>query len=229
MKVKVPLALTILSCAMIVNIAHAQKAYLYVAHAISGRALSASTNPEYPLDLSLNGVCVAKGISYGEIRGPISGPAGPTVVQFSIANYLLPCGGTPVYVAAPPLTAGTTYYGVLTLDASNHSLGLLFNADLSAVAAGASRVVVINATQDDLTGSFSGLPGVYFPLPAASLQTFVPANGLYTVSVLDSGHNLLTGPVNVTFESGNAYVYVVGGSAATNVQWFGPAVIRGLY
>jgi hypothetical protein len=230
MKIKLPVALfAVLGSIMIASYAQAQNSYLYIAHAASGRGMSTPTNAAFPVDLSVNGVCIATGISYGEIRGPFSGPAGPYFVQFSIADYSNPCGGVPVFGAEPTLAADTTYYGVLTLDASGSVVGQLYAPDVSPVTAGSSRLIVINVTPDDLSGTFSTLPGSLFPFPANSVETFNPGSGLYTTSVLDSSQNLLVGPVNLELEQGNAYVYVVAGSTATNVQWLGPTVIRGLF
>src|SRR5436309_11367142 len=44
-------------------------AYLYIAHAAGGRNISSTTNPEYPLDLSIGGICVAKAVPYGDVLG----------------------------------------------------------------------------------------------------------------------------------------------------------------
>ncbi len=67
-----------LGSAMLTGSAQAQdsNSYLYLAHAASGRNISAGTNPEVPIDVSVNGNCIAGGLSFAEIRGPFAIQAG---------------------------------------------------------------------------------------------------------------------------------------------------------
>jgi hypothetical protein len=230
MRIKIPVALfVVLGSVLIVSSAQAQNSYLYVAHAASGRGMSTPTNPALPVDLSVQGICVATGITYGEIRGLYSVPAGAILIQLTMADYSNPCGGPSVFIAAVTLGAGGTYYGILTLDGSGNPAGQIYTADLSPVPVGTSRVAIINASQDSVSATFSAAPGAYFPLPAGTLQPFNPLSGLYTITLVDSNQNLLVGPVNLDIAQGNTYVYVVAGSAATNVQWIGPAVVHGVF
>jgi hypothetical protein len=127
------------------------------------------------------------------------------------------------------LVPTATYYGILTLDGSNNPTGQIYTADLSSVPAGTSRVAIVNASQDSLGATFSGAPGAVFALPANTLQPFNPPSGLYASTIVDSSLNVLAGPVFLELGQANTYLYVVAGSAATNIQWIGPAVIRGVF
>lgn len=162
--------LLVLACAAIPCSAHAQdpNAYLYVGHGASGRNMSSSTNPEYPVDLSIGGTCVAQGWRFGEIRGPFSLPAGAYVVKVSVANAANPCSEAPVFSAAIGLGAGTTSFGLIGLNSALQISGRIFPVNLSPVAAGQGRVIVVNETADNLSGSIVAGDGT----PAAGAASF---------------------------------------------------------
>ncbi len=230
--------LVVLGSAFIVNSATAQTASVYVAHAASGRSVSSTGSPEMPVDFMVssnsdfsNGTCIAKGVTFGQIAGPWSWPAGPYWIQWTAANTVTPCSGAPVYTSSILVAAGSTYIGVLTLDESNNVVGQLYTPDLSSIPPGSGRIEVANASVDTLNASLSNSGGTNTaPLaPGTILDTNAPA-GAYTTSITGSGNALLVGPVNVQIEQRNWYFYVMAGSTATNsVQLIGPKVIRGVY
>lgn len=208
--------------------------YLYIAHAVSGRNFSAIANPELPVDIKVNGVCVAKGISFGDINGPYSAPASRFTFDVSMANTGSPCTNTTIYSTSATLSAGTTYLGVLTLDAGNELTAQLYEANLFQVPFGQSRILVANATTQDLnavltTQSGGGAGSVN--VPASSIREGIAVAGLYTSSIyLDSSNTWEAGPVNVQIGSRNVYIYVLAGSASTDsVQIIGPKVIRDVF
>jgi hypothetical protein len=222
-----------LGSAILASYAHAQNSTLYVAHAAPGRAISSTTNPEYPVDFSANGICLAKGIAFGDIRGPLTGPAGTYNVKFTIANSAFPCFGTPVFSASVSLAAGSTYIGVLTLDASNHVTGQIYASNLTALpAASLSRIEIVNATTAPLTAALSntqGPVGTVGVSPSTIMDVDLFA-GLFTGTILDANKIPQVGPVNVQLEQRNMYLYVLGGSATNfTVQLIGPKAIRGIF
>jgi hypothetical protein len=213
----------------------AQNSYLYIAHAAPGRNVATVPvpNPEFPVDFSINGLCIAQGITFGEIRGPLTGPAGTYTVLFTAANVAAPCKGNPVFSSSVTLAAGTTYFGVLTLNASNHLIGQIYSANLTPVTVGTGRIEIINATLNSLNTALfttSGkLVGALTAPPSAITDGFA-SSGLYTATIEDSSNKLLIGPVNVQVEPRNSYLYVLAGSTANqSVQLIGPAVIRGVF
>ena len=223
--------LAVLGSAFIVNRAQAQNAYVYVAHAASGRAVSSAANPELPVDFAVNGTCIAKGITFGQIAGPWSWPAGLYGIQFTAANTVTPCSGSAVYTSWIMVAAGSTYIGVLTLDASNNVIGQLYMPDLTSIASGQGRIEVANASLDTLSASISGTNGTNTAgvAPGNILEAAAPA-GLYTSTILTQSNQVVVGPVNVQIEQRNWYLYVMTGSTATNsVQLIGPKVIRGVF
>lgn len=228
MKIKMLGALfAVLGSAILVASAEGQNAYLYLAHAAPGRNISSTTNPVYPVDFSVDGLCLAKGVAFGEIAGPLTGAAGTYTLTITAANSAFPCIGAPLFTASVPLAAGTTYIGVLTLDASNKPVGQLYTANLTPIASGLGRLEVINATVDALGATLSGAGP--FSVSPGTLRDFTPGAGLYTSTILDVGNNVLVGPVNVQIEQRDSYIYVWAGSTANNsVQVVGPKVIKGV-
>ena len=132
--------------------------YLYLAHAASGRNVSSTANPEFPIDIKANGTCIAEGLSFGEIRGPFTIPAATVAFQISKANADAPCSEPAVFTANTPMAATVTYVGVISLDSSNEIFGQLYPANLSPIAVGQTRALVINATQQSLSATVTPNP-----------------------------------------------------------------------
>jgi hypothetical protein len=227
------LALTCAGLSHPVNAADSN-AYLYIAHAASGRNISSTTNPAYPVDVSVAGICVAKGASFGDIQGPFTGTAGTYVVKVSVANVASPCGNPAVFTGTAALQAGKAYLTVLTLDASNHVLGQLFAVNVSAVPSGKGRTAVFNATLSELgavlkdeNGSTVGSANV---APGAVLVSDNVA-GMYAATIYVTGaRTAATGPVPVTLSSKNLYLYVLAGAASNDsIQLIGPKVIGDVF
>jgi hypothetical protein len=222
------------ACAALPYSAHAadSNAYLYIAHAAAGRNLSSTANPEYPVDISIGGHCVASGFSYGEIRGALTFPAGSYAAKVSVANSLNPCGGTAFYSATVTLAAGSVSMGIVSVNNAHQPTAQIFTVDLSAVGAGTSRVVVANTTSSNLTGTFTLGDSTASPIsgnfPAGTVNAVgVPSNE-YTAWVYPTGSSVLaTGPIEFDLVSRNLYLVVLAGSTANNsVQIVGPQVIK---
>lgn len=232
---------TIVFCALVgastpFALAQDTNAYLYLVHAASGRDLSASTNPEFPIDISANGTCIAKGLSFGDVRGPFAAPAGAVAFNISKANSVNPCSEPAIFIAETPLAASATYVGVVSLDASNNVSGQIFEADLSPLAIGQTRALVINATQDSLSATVTPDPrtdgsGGQFNVAPGTLGEAVPPGGVQYTSIYSGGTNTLeAGPIMIETLARNVYIYVFAGSSSNgSVQLIGPKVIRGVF
>lgn len=208
-----------------------QNAYLYIAHAASGRVISSTTNPALPVDVSVNGICIAKGVPYGDIQGPFSGPAGTYTFLFKRANAAAACTGTAVFSASVALSPGKSYFGVLSVGATNQVTGMIFPVDLSAISSGAGRYEIVNATQQTLgaTVSKTGFNGSVFVQPG-TLQAGLLQPGIYSTSVINTAYAVVSGPMSAEIAQRNAYLYVIAGSAAKgSVQLIGPKVIAGVF
>lgn len=226
-----------LICAALSYPAHAQdpNAHVYLAHAAPGRNISSTTNPDYPVDIAFDSLCVAKGLNFGEIVGPFTGPPGPYTVKVSVSSVVNPCGNATVFSATISLSAGSTSMGIVTLNSSNHVTGQIFPIDLSAVPAGQSRIFVANSTSQNLTGTLTKDDTLSSPLSAPFAPgTVLPLNiprGLYTANVYATGTSTVeAGPEEIDVGSRNVYLIVLAGSTAnSSVQMIGPKVIRDVF
>lgn len=214
---------------------HAQdnNAYLYLVHAAPGR--NAGLNPAFPVDISINGTCVVKAISFGEIRGPYAAPAGTFSFAVSFANSVSPCANAPIFSATSPTAPANTYVGVMTLDASNAFTGQLYPLNLSSIPAGSARAFVINATTQDLGATVTGTPttdgsGGLFAVSAGTMGVATPPLGVFYTSIYMNGTTLEAGPVQIQTLARNAYIYVFAGSPVNgSVELIGPKVIYGVF
>jgi hypothetical protein len=209
--------------------------YLYIAHAASGRNVSASANPAFPVDISANGVCISKGLSFGEITGPFSGTGGTYTFAISAANTGAPCSSPAVYTVTATLNDSSTYFGILTLDSANAVTGQLYAVDLSSIAKGMSRVVIANATDQNLTASLKnhegGQQNASINIAAESMEEATTWSGRYSGSIwLEGSSTSEAGPASVDLMSRDLYFYVLAGSASNgSVQLIGPKVIRDVF
>jgi hypothetical protein len=228
------LTLIMMGGAIFAGAAQAQdpNAYIYLAHAASGRAMSSTTNPALPLDMSVNAVCVSQGLSYGDIRGPFSGPAGMYRFDFRLADSTAPCTGTPLFSATVTLAASTTYFGLVDVDASQTLTGQLFTLDTSPVPQGQTRVEVVNVTSETLRASLT-LPNgqiASLDVPAGTLSENTVISGNYPTFIGLTDGTVLTGPLFTDFSQRNSYLYVLAGSPADQaVDFIGPKQIKGVF
>jgi len=206
--------------------------YLYIAQAASGRNISPTGNPAYPIDVSANGVCIVKGEAFGQIVGPFTGPATSYTFNVSVANTQTPCSNAPVFTASHiSLAAGTTYFGIVALDAGNNVTGQIYAADFSSIPAGQSRIVIANAAEQNLTATLSHHQSLSVDIAAGSIQEATIPSGRYSGSVFLQGTETLeAGPESIDAMSRDLYFYVLGGSASnSSVQIIGPKVIKDVF
>jgi hypothetical protein len=227
-----------LGSGLVAATSHAQdtNAYLYLVHAAPGRNFSQTANPELPVDISINGMCVVKGITFGEIRGPYSAPAGNFNFIVSKANSFTPCSNPAIFAAPSGLSAGNTYLGAIMVSGPEALTGNVYPLDVSSIAPGVARALVLNATTQNLAATVTPMPttdgsGGQFSVPAGTLRETGPPLGVYFTSVyIDQTDMLQAGPIQIETLARNAYIYVFAGSAANGtVQLIGPKVIHGVF
>lgn len=233
------------ACAAVAFTAHAAdtNAYLYIAHAAAGRSISTTTNPEFPVDIALGGHCIAQGVSFGEIRGPFTLPAGPYSVRVSVADAVNPCGATPNFSSSVSLGAGTTSMGYIGVNNAHQLFGAIFAINLNATGTsglGSSRAVVVNTTPDNLTatltqgdskvGDPNSMPlSASFPAGIVTTTSVIP--GEYTLTVFPQGSTTaVTTPSEFDIGGRSVIVLLFSGSTADNtVQVIGPKAIRAVF
>jgi len=210
-------------------------AHLYIAHAAPGRNISITTNPTYPVDVSLRGVCVAQGQSFGEIRGPFTVPPGTYAVHVTVANASAPCTGAGIFGATLGLSAGSNSLGVIGLSSSNSVTAMITSINLSSVPAGQGRLFVVNTSQDGLVGSLTLINGTGSPIsanfPGKSVISAGVFSGLYSATIYPLGSSMAaTGPVELGITSRSVNIVVLAGSTSNNsVQLVGPKEIQAVF
>ena len=236
LKTSIPI-LVALTCAGLSHPANAvdSNAYVYIAHAAAGRNISSTTNPEYPVDIAMGGHCVAQGLSFGEIRGPFTQPAGNYTVRMSVANAVNPCGGAAVFSATVALAAGSTSMGMIEVNSAHQVMGQLLAVDLSAVPVGRGRLIVANVSPNNLTGVLTVGDSNSSPISqnfaAGTVTEVLPGGGEYSATVYPEGSSTAaSGPIELNLVSRNVYLVVLAGSTSNgSVQIIGPQVIRGVF
>jgi hypothetical protein len=226
-----------LACAALPNTAFGQDPnfHFYVAHAAPGRNISSTTNPAYPLDISVGTTCIAQGISFGEVRGAFNFAAGKTYpVEITVANTASPCGGAKVFGGEITPAAGTTWVGLLELSSSDQFFASLQSVNLSTVPAGSGRVLFVNTTAENLTGAFTagdstGGTAVSKSVTIAGVSSVVTVpSGEYSLTIYPEGSTTAaTGPVEADVVSRNVQIYLYAGSTSNqSVQVIGPITIK---
>ena len=115
MKLRTRVALQLASLCLVLGVYGfaANNAYLYIVHGIPGRDIADNLNPGLPIDVLIDGDCLARGLSFANTSGPLSFPAGTYDVQISDANTLAPCTNSPITESQVTLTSGTSASAVL--------------------------------------------------------------------------------------------------------------------
>ena len=221
------------ACAVIPYAAHAAdpNGYLYIAHAVPGRNISSTTNPEYPVDISIGGHCVVQGLTFGEIRGPYTFPAGTYSASISIADSANPCGAAS-FTGSVTLTAGTSTLGFVGLNSSNQITGSTVTINLH-TPAGRGGALVVNTTPDNLTatlteGDTTHSNPLNAPISAGAAVPLSLIPGEYRLTIYPQGSSTVaTGPKEFDVDSRNFYLIVFAGKTANeSVQIVGPKEIK---
>src|SRR5271156_1017812 len=91
LRTRVVLQLAALCLALGASALADSNAYLYIVHGIPGRDIADNLNPGLPIDISVNGECLIRGLTFGNTSGPLTLAAGTYDAQISPANTLAPC------------------------------------------------------------------------------------------------------------------------------------------
>jgi hypothetical protein len=110
---------------------HAGDATIYAVHGIPG----------VPVDLAVDGECVAENVMFGDQVGPVQYSPGAHVVRLSAANPMAPCTG-PVFAEAPVFVMDDENVTVVIyLDAMGSPTASKFENDFSRPDPGTARVI----------------------------------------------------------------------------------------
>lgn len=101
-------------------------AAIYVVHGINGTDIGAAE--ALPVDVVVNGGCALRGLTFRQIAGPLSLPAGSYNIEVRLANAAAPCTG-PVAISAAgvPVTARANASIVAHLSSSGAPTASVFS------------------------------------------------------------------------------------------------------
>jgi hypothetical protein len=212
----------------------ADNAYLYVVHGVPGRDIADNLNPDLPIDILIDGDCLARGLAFGNTSGPLSFSAGTYNIQISNANTLAPCTNAPMIVSPVTLTAGTSVSAVAAISGGQTTL-VTFNDNLSQIGPGHARfsfaqVADAPALQATLTQLNVKNPKTFTLNAAPDLQAsaIVPA-GTYRVQVTAAGSTtVLTSEQIVLPDQAATFSYATG-QAVNNTLGLVNRTVRGVF
>lgn len=161
MKKFLALPLALLSGAFALN-ANAQtqsNVYLWFVHGIPGHVLGSTTNPDFPVDVSVNGKCIIQNSKFADVLGPYTIPAGVEAVAISASNSENPCSNAAAISGNVNLSSGGN--AVLEAVVLNKQPSAYINVlDLSPVPNGQDRAIVFHAADaPQLTVNFKNSTG----------------------------------------------------------------------
>ena len=162
-----------------------ENAYLYIVHGIPGHDYPATTHPQFPVDVLIDGeACYEHGLTFGTIAGPLTLAAGTYDVKVSVANSLAPCTESPFLDGSVTLQANQNVSAVIALSQTGSPTLATFTNKFSSVPAGMARVLFAQAAdapavQVIFENTSTKSTFTYTVNPGALLSVSLPA-GTYT-------------------------------------------------
>jgi hypothetical protein len=228
--IRLTFALALLCTALSTAMLASDNAYLYFVQGIPGHDYSASTDPQFPVDILLNDeVCYEHGLAFGVIAGPLTFVPGTYDVKVSVANSLAPCSNSPLVDSTISLESGKNVSAVLTLNSTGTPELLTFTNSFSSVSANMGRVLFAQAADSPavqviLQNASTKKLYTYAVNPGALLDVNLPA-GNYTVEI-NQGTTTLVPSTGLDLFSQSATMLIAVGEASNNTVTLQTKTIR---
>ena len=219
-RIRLVFGLTLLCTTLTTALSASESAYLYLVQGVPGRDNSATTDPQFPVDVLINDeTCYVRGLTYGTIQGPLTFVPGTYDVKISVANSLAPCRNAPIVDSSVTLDAGQNVSAVFALSSSGAPELTKFTNNFSTVSTNTARIefalaadsaavqVTFQNTSTQKTYKYSANPGEL-------LIEILPA-GSYTVSV-SQGTSTLVPSTALGLSSQSATLLFATGEARNN-------------
>jgi Domain of unknown function (DUF4397) len=219
--IRLILALALLCPAMSTAMFAADNAYLYLLQGIPGRDFSAATDPVFPVDIQINGdnvdICYERGLTYGDIAGPLTLAPGSYELEISVADSLAPCSNTPFLEKTIALGAGKNVSAVVALNQAKAPTLLTFTNNFAAVAAGNVRVLLAQAvdapTLTVLLQNKTTLKTNTYTVESGALRDVTLPAAEYSVTVLQGTTTLVSSALFSLDSQSVLLLYAVGGAS----------------
>ncbi|HVI09918.1 MAG TPA: DUF4397 domain-containing protein [Candidatus Binatia bacterium] len=219
-QIRTLLGVALLCAAMSPAMFASDNAYLYLLQGIPGHDYSSSTDPQFPVDILLNGeVCYQRGLGFGVITGPLTFAPGSYDVKISIADSVAPCTNEPVVDTTVTLNAGENESLVLTFGSTGSAETVGFNNSFASVSAGNARIQFAHAADATavtltLKNTSTQKSYTYTVNPGQLLGETLPA-ATYDVTVTQ-GSTTLVSTTSVTLDSQSVELMYIVGEAGNN-------------
>jgi hypothetical protein len=214
--------------ALSASTAAAQNAKVYAIHGIPGGDIGAA--PALPVDISVNGGCALTNFQFGQIRGPLSLPAGNYTFEIKLAMPGAPCTGpTAIGPAVIPFSAGETATVIAHLTEAGVATASKFANDVSRTGAGRARLVAHHTAAAPAVDVFVSrdlydptAPTVSVPGFTNGQQAAAPVQpGEWQAALKLAGTNTIAlGPATLRLKPFTAYYVYAVGSAGTGSLTF---------
>lgn len=200
----------LLAVSLPVNSAVAAEGYLV--HGIDGADLGLDS--ALPVDVTLDGECVATGATYMSAIGPSHLAAGLYLLEIRLAHNT-PCGGPVAAATVLPVSLGEDFTVVAHLTDSGTITTTKFVNDIREPAIGTARLIVRHtADAPEVDVLADGAP-LFTGLANGEQVSGTPAAATYSVSVALTGTtDPVIGPADVPLDDGTVTAVHAVGSAA---------------
>jgi len=212
--------LAILCAAMSTAVFASDNAYLYLLQGIPGHDYSSSTDPEFPVDVLINGeICYQRGMDFGVITGPLTFAPGSYDVKISIADSLAPCTNEPLVESTITLNGGQNESAVMALSQAGTPTLISFTNNFASVSAGNTRIQFAQAADASavtltLQNTSTHKSYTYTVNPGELLGETLPA-ATYNVTITQ-GSTTLVPTTSVTLDSQSVELMYAVGEASNN-------------
>lgn len=219
-RIRLVFGLTLLCMALTTALSASENAYMYLVQGVPGRDYTATTDPQFPVDVLINDeTCNVRGFTYGSIQGPFTFVPGTYDVKISVANTLAPCSNAPIVDSSVTLASGQNVSAVFSLNNSGAPALSTFTNSFSAISANNARVLFALAADSStvqlvLVNTTTKKQYTYSVKSDALLITTLPS-GSYTVEV-NQGTTTLVPSTSVDLSSQSATLLFATGEASNN-------------
>ncbi|UHD17993.1 DUF4397 domain-containing protein [Thiocapsa bogorovii] len=195
-----------------VPVGGALAAEAYLVHGIDGADLGLET--ALPVDVSLDGACVAAGVTYTSSPGPAHLDAGLYTLEIRLADDT-PCAGPIAATTLLPVNFGENFTLVAHLTDAGSITTTKFVNDIRAPESGAARLIVRHTADAPLVDVLADGAPLFTDLANGQQVSATPPAAIYSVSVAPAGTGVpVIGPVDLPLGDGTVTAVHAVGSAS---------------
>jgi len=195
-----------------VPVSGALAAEAYLVHGINGADLGLDT--ALPVDVTLDGACVATGATYKSTVGPSHLDAGLYTVEIRLADET-PCAGPIAATALLPVNFGENFTFVAHLTDAGSITTTKFVNDIREPAMGSARLIVRHTADAPVVDVLADGSPLFTDLANGEQVSATPPAATYSVAVAPTGtSDPVIGPADISLGDGTVTAVHAVGSAS---------------